>query len=317
MYGAFDFIEHRTMEIYRLKSLLSIVKTGNLTRSANELNISQSALSSQLKHLEEELGFVVFDRSPRGMSLNAAGRELIPFIEALIEGEQRLLLKAQTLRAGGSETLNLGLNTDPSFLRVGAINQRLKLLYHEMNVIFLTSPTAIAAQRLRQGQLDLAFIYGQPSDPDIRYQALLDVSFCIAIPKQLSRHKDLKKWSDIAALPWVWVEQGSLPYDNFMNTLSSHRLSPNRAVTTADENIVRELVIDGQGAAIMRDDEARELVLSGHIEIWSKGWFKLPLGLAWRARDEDKFQIRTACEVISYLWQEEKAIDKESGRFNY
>lgn len=305
------------MDLYRLKSFLSIVGTANLTRSAEQLHISQSALSSQLKQLEEEFGFPLFDRSSRGMQLTVAGREILPFVDALFEAEEKLLQKAHSLRYGGGETLHVGLNADPGFLRVGAINRRLQQLNRDINVIFLASQTVRAAQLLRQGQLDLAFVYGGLGDPDISYLKLADVRFCVVIPTgYLSRGQELG-WSEVADLPWVWVEQGSPPYDALWQEFSRYRLTPQQKVKTVDEYIVKELVLDGQGVAVMREDEARPMADAGQVTIWQKGWLSLPLGLAWAARDEEKLRVRAARDVIGYLWQMATPAAAGEDGFNY
>ncbi|NOQ52768.1 MAG: LysR family transcriptional regulator [Desulfuromonadaceae bacterium] len=306
------------MEIYRLKSFIAIMQAGNLTRAAEQLNLSQSALSSQLKQLEEELGVALFERSPRGMGLSDGGRELLPFVEAVLDSADKLAHKALEVRQGGGETLNIGLNTDPGFLRVGSINRRLAQLYGSLNVIFVASQTSRATQLLRQGQLDLAFLYGTSSDPDIHCRQLAEVRLCIVIPTALVPPGQPLDWPEIAALPWVWVEHGSPPYDAVLHELSCQRLVPNQSVKTVDEYIVKELVMDSQGVAVMREDEARPLVDSGRVIIWEKGWLTLPLSLAWMARNDDRFRIRTAREVISYLWQNSVRDASESlDRFNY
>lgn len=305
------------MELYRLKSFVAIVRTGNLTRAAEQLNISQSALSSQLKQLEGEFECHLFTRSPRGMQLNEAGRELLPYVDRLLESEETLLQKAQALRHGGGETLHVGLNADPGFLRVGAINRRLQQLYSEMNVIFLASQTAGTAQMLRQGQLDLAFLYGVTSDTDIRCQKLSDVRFCVVIPKHMGSSGPELSWQEVAGLPWVWVEHGSPPYDAILQEFSNQQLLPKQMVKTVDEYIVKQLVLDGQGVAIMREDEARLLVDAGQAVIWQKGWLTLSLSLAWMASDEEKFQVRTARDVISYLWQPGLNSAGEGAVYNY
>ncbi len=300
-----------------MKSFVAIVRTGNLTRAANQLNISQSALSSQIKQLEDELEFQLFERSSRGMRLNNAGREMLPFVETLLEAEENLLQKAHALRHGGGEALNVGLNADPGFLRVGATNRRLQKLYRGMNVIFLASQTARTAQLLRQGQLDLAFLYGSTSDPDIHCQQLVDVRFCVVIPVALLAENTDLNWPQVAALPWVWVEHGSPPYDALLQKFTRSRLLPKQAVKTVDEYIVKELVLDGQGLAIMREDEARPLADAGQVVIWQKGWLSLPLSLAWMARNDDKFQVRRAREVISYLWQSAGSAAGPGGAYDY
>ena len=58
------------MELYQLKSFLTIALEKNLTRAAETLHLSQSALSSQIKLLEEEFGVPLFSRTSRAIVKN-------------------------------------------------------------------------------------------------------------------------------------------------------------------------------------------------------------------------------------------------------
>jgi DNA-binding transcriptional LysR family regulator len=300
------------VELYRLKSFTAIVREGNLTRAAERLHLSQSALSSQLRQLEDELGLALFRRTSKGMELTEAGRELSPFIDGVLEAADRLKLKAQALGQAGGEAVNIGLNADAAFLRVGAINRRLAQLHGELNVIFLTSQTVRTAQLLRQGQLDLAFFYGDSVDADLRHRRLAEVRLCVVIPTPLAPAAGTLGWAEVAALPWVWVGSDSPPYDAILEQLTQRRLTPNRAVKTVDEYIVKELVVDGQGVAVMREDEARPLARDGRVVIWEKGWMTLPLSLAWLAANGDKKRVRAAREAIEYVWGGSGRHDEEN-----
>jgi len=290
------------MELNRLRSFVTIARTGNLTRAAEQLNLSQSALSSQLRQLEDELGLPLFRRRARGMQLSDAGRELLPDAEELLALAERLRHKATGLRRGGGEPLHIGLNTDPSFLQVGTVNRRLRHLDTELNVIFVSSESGQAPRMLRQGQLDLAFAYGRPDAPDLCCEVLTDVHFCIVIPPPLLPERWEADWEALARLPWIWAERRSLPYTTVLHEFTRRRLKPNRAVRAVDEFIVRQLVIERQGVAVMREDEALPLADDGTVVIWSRGWFSLPLSLVWLARNEGNRSLRLAREAICRLW---------------
>ena len=72
------------MELYQLRSFLAVAELGHLTRAAERLHVSQPALSAQIKALEDELSVVLFERGAAGMTLTAAGRQLLPEAERVV-----------------------------------------------------------------------------------------------------------------------------------------------------------------------------------------------------------------------------------------
>ncbi len=291
------------MELYQLHSFATIAREANLTRAAEKLHLSQSALSSQIRQLESDLGVTLFRRTTRGMDLTEAGRELLPLADGALEAAQKIRRRALALHQGVSESVSIGLNADPAFLRVGAINRRLSLLHRDLNVIFLTTQTVRSAQMLRQGQLDLAFFYGDASDADIAHTLLARVRICIVIPTRLCADRQRMSWEEIAPLPWIWAAQSPF-YTALADQMTQRRLRPLQAVETMDEHIVKELVMDGQGLAVMREDEARPLAESGRVRLWDKGWMTVPLSLAWLEKNSDKKRVRAARDAIRHVWQD-------------
>jgi DNA-binding transcriptional LysR family regulator len=66
------------MEIHHLRSFMAVAKAGNLTRAAEQLHLTQSAVSKHVKAFEEELRAHLFDRETSGMSITSEGRRLPP-----------------------------------------------------------------------------------------------------------------------------------------------------------------------------------------------------------------------------------------------
>jgi DNA-binding transcriptional LysR family regulator len=297
------------VELYQLKSFVVIAREQNLTRAAEQLNLSQSALSSQIKQLEGDLGLSLFRRTARGMDLTEAGREMLTLAEGVLEAEQKMRLRALFLHQGGGESVAIGLNADPTFLRIGTINRRLALLHSDLNVYFLTSQTVRTAQLLRQGQLDLAFFYGDTAEADIGHLRLERIRICIVIPTPLALPQPPVDWPQLSTLPWIWGEESPF-YAALAEQFTQRRLHPNQRVQTMDEYIVKELVLDGQGLAVMREDEARALVADGKVVIWERGWMTVPLSLAWLEKNGEKKRVRLAREAIRHVWQR---VDQEGG----
>jgi DNA-binding transcriptional LysR family regulator len=145
------------MELYQLKSFLTIAYEKNLTRAAEALHLSQSALSSQIKLLEEDLGVSLFSRTSRGMAITDQGRILMTHAQDVLETASQLQKRAEEMSRGITATVSIGLNTDPGFLRISATNQRLNRLHNDTNSIFHLSQSEDTPQKLRHGQIDLGF----------------------------------------------------------------------------------------------------------------------------------------------------------------
>jgi LysR family transcriptional regulator, carnitine catabolism transcriptional activator len=64
-------------ELRHVRAFLKVAELQSFTRAAAELHVSQSALTVQVKQLEEELGVLLFDRNKRGVAITAAGRDLL------------------------------------------------------------------------------------------------------------------------------------------------------------------------------------------------------------------------------------------------
>ena len=295
------------MELYQLKSFLTIAHEKNLTRAAETLHLSQSALSSQIKLLEEELGVPLFSRTSRGMTITDQGRILMTHAQDVLEAAGQLQQRAEAMSRGITATVSIGLNTDPGFLRISATNQRLTLLYNDTNISFHLCQSSDTPQKLRHGQIDLGFFYGESQDTDIESVVIKQVRTCVVIPNKFNKKgKDLD-WTEVAELPWIWVDNNFPFFKLLQNNIQDYRNLPNQSVTAVDEQIVRELVAAGQGVAIMRDDEARTLAEKGQVSIWNRGWGEIPLCLGWLVGRGEEKGIKETREVIKYIWNEPKA----------
>lgn len=102
------------MNYNHLRYFWAVAKSGKLTDAAEQLNLSQSALSAQIKKLEHQMGHALFERRGRGLVLTAAGQTALDYAETIFTtGDELLLrlqdseqLKKQVLRIGAISTLS-------------------------------------------------------------------------------------------------------------------------------------------------------------------------------------------------------------------
>lgn len=268
------------MEIYQLQSFLAVSETGNLTRAAHRMNISQSALSSQIKSLEEELGLDLFIRQPRGMQLSPAGRTLLFEAVEIVRASLKMKQKAMEIKDRVSGNLNIGINTDPKFLEVSDISRKMADSLPFVNLSFIETQTYETCELLRQGKIDVGFHYGRIEEASVLSLTLLQVEVCVVIPLAMAKGMEDAGIETIAGLPWVWTRYGCPFHIEFRNCIQNKQLKLNQVADAVEENIVKELVKSGTGVALMRKNEGLDLVREGAAVIWNGFEMKLPLGLA-------------------------------------
>ncbi len=268
------------MEIYQLESFMTVSETGNLTRAAQRMNISQSALSSQIKSLEEELGVELFIRQPRGMQLSKTGKELLFEAEAIVQASLKMKQKAANLKTGLFGGLNIGINTDPKFLEVSNISRKMAECLPRVNLSFIETQTFETCHMLKTQKIDVGFHYGSIEELSIRSLTLSWVVVCVVIPAAMAKYMEDEGIEIIANLPWVWTRHACPFHLEFRNRLKGKNLKLNQVTDAVEENIVKELVKSGTGLALMRKDQALDLVREGAAIVWKGFDMQLPLGVA-------------------------------------
>ncbi|WP_232381127.1 LysR family transcriptional regulator [Paenibacillus tianjinensis] len=109
------------MELYQLKTFIKIAQTGNLTEAAAQLNTSQPAVSAHLKSLEKEVGFALFHRSSKGMTITEKGSQLIVEAQNILSSIDKFQLKVNELKENQVDHIRIGVNTEGHILRIAKL----------------------------------------------------------------------------------------------------------------------------------------------------------------------------------------------------
>jgi DNA-binding transcriptional LysR family regulator len=99
-------------ELRHVRAFLKVAELESFTRAAAELHVSQSALTVQVKQLEEELGVLLFDRNKRGVTITAAGRDLLAPLQRLVLDTEAIIGYARDISA--VRTGNISIAALPS-----------------------------------------------------------------------------------------------------------------------------------------------------------------------------------------------------------
>src|SRR5207245_6844300 len=96
------------MELRHLRYFVQVAEEQHYGRAAERLRVAQPALSRQIQDLEEEIGFKLFDRLPRGVKLSAAGKLFMEDARRILQQVNEATARAKRVAAGQSGTLRVG-----------------------------------------------------------------------------------------------------------------------------------------------------------------------------------------------------------------
>ncbi|MGR3270758.1 LysR family transcriptional regulator [Thalassococcus profundi] len=143
----------RNLDITTLRSFLAVAQSGGVTRASGLLNLTQSAVSMQLKRLEESLGLQLLDRSGRGVTLTAAGDQLLTYARRMVEMNDEIYARLTDQAYEGE--IHFGVPEDILYPVVPRVLQKFHAAYPRMQVHLTTSNTIRLLQMFNRGEVDL------------------------------------------------------------------------------------------------------------------------------------------------------------------
>lgn len=255
------------MDLYQLKTFVTVAREGSVTRASEALHLSQPAVSAHVKAMEDTLGLSLFERTPRGMSLTADGRRLLSKAEQTLAAHQELLAEAGRTKGELSGRLRLGAGTNSSHAAVGRLVTALAARHPAVAVELKHKPSQEVLAALRGGAIDAGF-YNEPAEPDPDL-AVVEVArfttFVVAAPG-LVTHRPLA-WEALAALPWIYPTEAACCGHAARSLFAAHRFTPARVVSADRQDITRALVASGLGVGLLHDDTARAAERAGEVEV--------------------------------------------------
>ncbi len=198
------------MTLDQIRIFLAVAKRGHVTRAAQALNLTQSAVSASIAALEAQHGVRLFDRVGRGIALTGAGRSFVTTAEALLAQAETARLALDDLAQATRGHLRIHASqTVASYW----LPPRLVALHREFPEITLAlsvGNTAQAAQAVAEGAADMGFVEGTLPASDLRRQVVArdELVLVLARDHPLARDAGI----GVAAyrrMTWILREPGS------------------------------------------------------------------------------------------------------------
>ena len=238
----------------------------SMTRAAEKLFMTQSAISSRVSALEQELGILLIDRRDRQQfALTNAGLRFMSYAERLMTLHRQMRDELGTDDAG------------VHLLRVGAIEsvlhtwlipmlQHLRSVHPNLQLELTVEITPVLVEAVKRGTLDLVFAAQSISAPDIRTRPLPTMEMVFVGAKNLKRRTPYTL-AEIVSYEMMTFQRGSQPHLALLEQLRGEGLEPPRLHTVSSIPAMVHLIESGFGIATLPVIAAQTLVRKHDIAI--------------------------------------------------
>src|SRR2546425_5896285 len=147
----------KRMELRHLRYFVAVAEAENVSRAALKLHVSQPGLSRQIRDLEEELGFLLLERSAKSVRLTEAGRVFLIEARAVLERAEEGVKAARAVATGSSE-LHIGYAPSLTARILPATLRAFQAELPKVRVRLHDLSTEEMLTGLREGKLQMAFV---------------------------------------------------------------------------------------------------------------------------------------------------------------
>jgi len=234
--------------IKEFKTFIAVARDGTFTGAGAHLGLTQSAVSAQIKRLEEYLGVALFDRGARAAVLNAHGREMLAQAEELVAMAERMVTTAGAGQVSGSLRIGAIASVQQDLL-VRAVG-RFRAVYPDVRVRIVPGVSLSLLGQVDAGEVDMAVLIRPPFTlpPELGWHRLLNEPVVLAMPESMPE----APWRELLATqPFIRYDRASFGGRVVDIFLKKHRIHVHEAVELDEIEAIANMVRHGLGVALL------------------------------------------------------------------
>ena len=290
----------------------AVARTQSLTRAAEEMHLTQPAVSMQLKQLEELVGLPLVEPAGRGIQLTEAGREFAGHVEELLERVEHLEELAARWRGVRRGRVRLGIVTTAKYFVPQLLARFLKSRPGVDFRMSIHNREEVLAE-LRANTVDFVIMGRPPQELECIATAFApNLLGIVAAPEhRLSRRKRIKL-SELADEPFIVREYGSGTRANMERVFAANRVKLHASMEMTSNESIKQAVIAGLGLGFLSLHTVRYELAWGRLALLDVEG--LPLRRQWYAvRRPSRRLVPAAEEFGAFLEQEAAALINAEG----
>ena len=251
------------IEFRHLRTIQAIHKAGGLARAAEQMNITQSALSHQVKGLEDQAGVELFVRRSKPLKLSPAGLRLLKLAQQVLPQLEAAQAEVMGLRAGSTGRMHIAIECHACFEWLFPVLEQFRKLWPDVDVDIRPGLAFDALPALLREEVDLV-VSSDPEDlPGVEFVELFDYSpvFVAASTHPLAA-KPYVEAQDFRAETLITYPVERTRLDVFSQLLIPDKVEPLAIRQVELTAVILLLVASNRGVAVLPDWVVREVKYS-------------------------------------------------------
>lgn len=237
-------------DLHQLLHFLAVAKAGNFTRAAEEVGISQPALSRSIQKLEHTVGEPLFERQPRGVKLTEIGAFFFVRANQIRDLVDDTFAELNEARNRGRIRLAV-IPTIAPFL-LPTVLRKFSRRYPEINIQVQEDTTQNIVRLCKDGEVDLAIVALPINEKYLEVEPLFEDELILVLPKGHSLEKKKKvNLADIQEFPFITLDQQHCLSDNIAEFCQRESIAPITIERTNQLATIQELVSLHHGISII------------------------------------------------------------------
>jgi DNA-binding transcriptional LysR family regulator len=239
------------MELRHLRYFVAVADAGTVSRAAGQLNVTQPALSRQLRDLEEELGLPLFDRVGRRLSLTAEGEHLLERTREILRAADALRERARAVAGGQTGTLRLGATAQTLESLISGFLVGFRRSWPGIDVRLVEDGGVRLRARVARGELHLA-LGAVPAGDELQARPLFPVWVLAVLPaRQAPARRKTLEVAELDGQSVLLLRRDFASRLRFDAACEAARVRPHVLLEGNDPHSLVSLARGGHGIAIV------------------------------------------------------------------
>lgn len=240
------------MELRHLRYFVTVAEELNITKAAVRLNVSQPPLSRQIGELEDELGVVLLERSPKGVRLTPVGRVFLKEARGVLRQAAEAARKAREFGAAKAAELRVGYAPSPTVEILPRALRAFQKAAPKACVELFDQSTEESLAGLSAGTIDVALVVQPPPKcgSGLVFEKLLELSVGIIVPPEhtFARRRSVTLDEALSEPLVPYIRKGYTDYHHWLSDVLKRTQRKPRFVTAVDGAISLIAAVEaGQG----------------------------------------------------------------------